>query len=295
MAAVPSDLLRRAAGGALREVFSAPAPTLRALTGAGDAGLFGPRSVTWKLHAHPSALVGGIRSLIVQTLHPLAMAGVAQHSDYRSDPLGRLQRTSAFVAATTYGSTAQAEQAVAAVRRIHKSVRGLAPDGRRYDANDPALLAWVHHVEVESFLLAYRRVGPGLSDADADRYVGEMARVGELFGARPLFTKAAPLQQWLLHHPEVRATSEARDAVRFLAGLPLPLVARPAYAVFFGAAASLVPWRWRLQLRLLLPGPVSGRLVSEPAARALIAAMGWVLGPSPAMTNADARVRAWPA
>jgi uncharacterized protein (DUF2236 family) len=244
------------------------------------------------VHAHPAALVGGIRSLIVQAMHPLAMAGVAEHSSYRADPLGRLQRTAAFVAATTYGSTEQAQAAVASVRRIHNRVRGVAPDGRPYDANDPALLAWVHHVEVESFVLAYRRVGPGLSATEADRYVEEMARLGELMGARPLLTRWAELHEWVLHHPEARASEQARSAVRFLAALPLPLAARPAYAVFLGAAISLVPLRWRLQLGLPLPGPVSGRFVSEPAARFLASAMGWALGPSPALANANARVAA---
>jgi uncharacterized protein (DUF2236 family) len=234
--------------------------------------------------------VGGIRSLIVQALHPLAMAAVAQHSDYRSAPLGRLQRTSAFVATTTYGSTAQAEAAVAAVRRLHEHVRGVAPDGRPYYANDPELLAWVHHVEVESFLLAHRRVGPGLSDAEGDRYVAEMAQLGDLMGARPLFRELRPLQEWLFDHPEVRATPEARRAVRFLIGLPVPLAARPAYAVLLGAAISLVPWRWRLPLGLWLPGPFTGRLANEPMARALTSAMGWALGPSPALANANSRL-----
>jgi uncharacterized protein (DUF2236 family) len=219
------------------------------------------------------------------------MAAVAEHSDYRSDPLGRLQRTSAFVATTTYGSTAQAEEAVAAVRRAHEHVRGTAPDGRAYYANDPELLAWVHHVEVESFLLAYRRVGPGLSDAEAERYVVEMAQLGDVMGARPLFREVGPLREWLAHHPEVGATPEARRAVRFLARLPVPLAARPAYAVLLGAAISLVPWRWRLPLGLLVPGPAAGPLISVPAARALTSAMGWVLGPSPALANAGSRMR----
>ncbi len=286
-------LLRATAGGAVREVFSAPAPTLEALArGGGDAGLFGPGSVAWKVHAHPAALVGGLRSLIVQTLHPLAMAAVAQHSDYRSDPLGRLQRTSAFVATTTYGSTAQAGRAVCAVRRAHEHVRGVAPDGRTYYANDPALLAWVHHVEVESFVLAYQRVGPGLSDAEADRYVAEMAGLGDLMGARPLFSRVEPLRRWLADHPEARATPEARRAVRFLARLPLPAVARPAYAVLLGAAIGMVPWRWRLPLGLVLPGPAAGRFLNEPLARGLTGAMSWGLGPSPALANAGSRLGA---
>lgn len=283
-------LAQRAAGSSLREVFSAPPRTLDAIAGAGDEGLFGPGSVAWKVHAHPAALVGGLRSLIVQTMHPLAMAGVADHSNYRSDPLGRLQRTAAFVATTTYGSTAQAEAAVAMVRRVHERVRGVAPDGRYYEANDPALLAWVHHVEVESFLLAYWRVGPGLGPFEADQYVREMARLGELMGARPVLTRWLDVHEWVLHHPEVRVSEQARSAVRFLSSLPLPLAAKPAYTVFFAAAVSLVPLRWRLQLGLPLPGPISGRLLSQPAARALASAMGWVLGPSPALANARARV-----
>jgi len=287
--AVPG-FARLAAGSALRDVFSAHPRTLQAIRRAGDGGLFGPGSVAWKVHAHPSALVGGIRSLIVQTLHPLVMAGVAEHSDYRSDPVGRLQRTAAFVAATTYGSRAQAEAAVAGVRRVHERVRGVAPDGRRYDGNDPDLLAWVHHVEVESFLLAYQRVGPGLAAPEADAYVEEMARLGELIGVSAPLTKAGPLYDWVLHHPEVRATPEARAAVRFLVGLPLPLAARPAYAVLLSAAISLVPLRRRWELGLVLPGPLTGRLACEPAARALLTAMGWALGPSPAVANARARL-----
>jgi uncharacterized protein (DUF2236 family) len=289
MGITASSFARVIAGTALREVFSAPPGTLAAIAKPGDAGLFGPGSVAWEVHAHPSAVVGGIRSLIVQTLHPLVMAGVAEHSDYRSDPLGRLQRTAAFVATTTYGSTAQAERAVAEVRRLHGHVRGVAPDGRPYSANDPELLAWVHHVEVESFLLAYQRLGPGLSPADADRYVREMARLGELIGVRSPLMEARALSEWLLHHPEVRGSPEARAAVRFLVSLPLPLAARPAYAVLLSAAISLVPLPWRMQLGLLLPGPISGRLACEPAARGLLRAMRWAVGPSPALVNASAR------
>jgi len=285
-------LARRVAGSRLREVFSAPPRTLEAIARGSDEGLFGPSSMAWKLHAHPSALVGGVRSLIVQTMHPLAMAGVADHSNYRADPLGRLQRTAGFVAATTYGSRGQAVAAVAAVRRAHERVRGVAPDGRPYYANDPALLAWAHHVEVESFLLAYQRVGPGLSPAQADQYVEEMARLGELMGARPVLTDWKALHEWVLHHPDACATDEARSAVRFLVTLPLPVAARPAYAIVLGAAISLVPLRWRLALRLPVPGPLTGRLVSEPAARACAAAMAWALGPSPALATARARLAA---
>ena len=161
VAGVVSSPARRLVGGAARRALAggrSRGTELRFATEA-DPGWFGPESMTWRVHADRSMLVGGLRALYLQVLHPLAMAGVAEHSDYREDPLGRLARTGRFVAATTYGTRAEAERAVAMVRAIHDRVRGVASDGRSYDANDPVLLAWVHNVEVESFLLAYRRYG----------------------------------------------------------------------------------------------------------------------------------------
>jgi uncharacterized protein (DUF2236 family) len=286
----PARFVRDAATATIRGVFRAPDDPPVAATGDSDAGLFGPDSVTWGVHGHLSVLVGGIRTLLVQTLHPLAMAGVAQHSQYRTDPLGRLGRTAAFVGTTTYGTTAEADAAITGVRRIHDRVRGVAPDGRRYAANDPELLAWVHHVEVQSFLLAYQRIGPGLRPDDADRYVAEMARLGRRLGVHESLTTAAALHDWVDNHPERRATSEARAAVRFLLWPALPAAARGPYAVLLAGAISLIPFRQRLALGLVIPGPVAGRVVSEPAARALVGALGSTLGPSPALRHAHARV-----
>jgi uncharacterized protein (DUF2236 family) len=286
----PKAVLRSAAASTMRRVFAAGPPI--AADPQGDAGLFGPESVTWRVHADLSMLVGGIRALIVQSLHPLAMAGVAEHSNYRSDPLGRLRRTAAFVATTTYGSTAEADAAIARVRAIHDRVRGVAPDGRVYAANDPELLAWVHHVEVQSFLLAYQRVGPGLGRDDADRYVREMAGLGVRLGVPAPVTTAADLHAWVRDVPGQHVTAEARAAARFLVLPPLPLAARGPYAVLLAAAISLVPIRPRLALGLLLPGPIAGRLACEPAARALVGALGWSLGPSPALARAHARAGA---
>ena len=288
----PKSVVRRAANAGMRSAFPVRGEVHVPVETDGDAGLFGPDSVTWRVHAHPSVLVGGIRALLVQSLHPLAIAGVAQHSQYRRDPLGRLQRTAAYVAATTYGTTADADEAIARVRAVHERVRGVAADGRPYAASDPALLAWVHHVEVESFLVAYERVGPGLSRADSDRYVAEMAVLGARFGVPDPVTTAAAVQTWVRRHPEQRTTADARSAVRFLVMPPLPGAARAAYVVLLGAAISLIPLRQRLMLGLVLPGPVTGRLASEPAARALCAALGWSLGPSPALERARARVSA---
>jgi len=286
----PKSVVRSAATATMGRVFQRGRSPLPAATG--DAGLFGPESVTWRVHSSFSMFVGGIRALIVQTLHPLAMAGVSQHSNYRADPLGRLQRTAAFIAATTYGTTAEADAAIARVEAIHERVRGTARDGRPYAAGDPALLAWVHHVEVQSFLLAYQRVGPGLSATDADRYVREMAVLGERMGVESPVTTAGALHAWVRDHPDLRVTPEARAAARFLVLPPLPIAARAPYTVLLAAAISLVPLRQRLALGLVLPGPLTGRLASEPAAAALVGALGWSLGPSPALEHARARVGA---
>jgi uncharacterized protein (DUF2236 family) len=288
----PKTLVRRPVGATMRRVFSTADHPRVAEDQGGDRGLFGPDSVTWRVHGDLSMLVGGIRALMVQTVHPLAIAGVAQHSRYRTDPLGRLRRTAAFVATTTYGSTAEADAAIAKVRSIHDRVRGVAADGRAYSANDPDLLAWVHHVEVQSFLLAYQRIGPGLGRDEADQYVSEMANLGARLGVPDPITKAATLHDWLRRHPEQHVTAEARAAVRFLAWAPLPLSVRGPYAVLLAAAISLIPIRQRYALGLFLPGPISGRLACEPAARALVGALGWSLGPSPALERARSRLGA---
>lgn len=246
----------------------------------GDAGLFGPDSVTWRVHADRSMLIGGVRALLLQVLHPLAMAGVAQHSAYRNDPLGRLARTGRFVAATTYGTTPEAERAIAMVRAVHERVRGTAADGRAYEAGDPILLAWVHNVEVDSFLTAYRRYGPGLSDVDADRYVAEMAVLGRLLGAIDVPETARGLSEWIVRAPGLAMTADARDAVRFLVLPSLPTRMLPVYGVIVAAAADLLPLGQRLTLGLW-PVPLADPLVVRPTASALLALLGWALGAPP--------------
>jgi uncharacterized protein (DUF2236 family) len=246
-----------------------------------DPGWFGPDSMAWRIHADRSMLVGGLRALFLQVLHPLAMAGVAQHSSYRADPLGRLARTGRFVAATTYGTRAEAERAVATVRGIHDRVRGTASDGRPYEANDPLLLAWVHNVEVDSFLAAYRRYGARpLAPADADRYVSEMATVARRLGAEDLPETAAELTGWIDDVPDLAMTSEARAAIRFLVLPNLPRPMLPTYAVIAAAAADLLSFRRRVALGLW-PVPFADPLVVRPAATSLLAVLGWALGPPP--------------
>ena len=139
-----------------------------------DDGFFGPASVTWRLAADLSSPVAGLRALHLQALHPLAMAGVDQHSDWRRDPVGRLAATSAYVATITYGDRASASRAAQRVRAIHEHVRGTdTVTGRPYAAGDPALLLWVHATFVDSRLAAAALFGGPLTALDADRYVAE--------------------------------------------------------------------------------------------------------------------------
>lgn len=268
----------------LRLVESPDGPTVGTR---GDDGWFGPDSVAWRVHADLSTVTGGLRSLLYQTLHPLAMAGVADHSDYRRDPWGRLRRTAQFVAATTYGTSEEAAAAVAVVQRVHEHVRGTSPDGCAYSADRPDLLAWVHGTEVDSFLAAYRRYGPGLTDVDADRYVDEMAVVARAFGADPVPTSTAELRA-VLDSYSLRATRQTREAMRFLLAPPLPLAARPTYGLIATAAVELLPWSAQRELRLVVP-PGAGPLGVRPATRALLGTLRWALGESPALVAAHAR------
>jgi uncharacterized protein (DUF2236 family) len=282
-----SDVVRGGVARALRLRITG-APRGPAVAASGDPGWFGPDSVAWRVHADLATVVGGLRALLYQTLHPLAMAGVAQHSDYRNDPWGRLHRTAEFVAATTYGTSAEALRAVERVRRVHVPVRGTASDGRAYSADDPDLLAFVHATEVDSFLAAYQRYGAGLSAGDADRYVAEMAVVARALGADPVPDDVAGLRE-LLASSEIHATSEARDALRFLMLPPLPWSVRPTYALIAGAAIELLPLRLQLELRVVVPPPV-GPLVVRPTLRAVLSTLRWSVGESPTLAAARRRV-----
>ena len=258
----------------------------------GDPGLFGPDSVTWRVHAAPSMLVGGLRALLVQALHPLAMAAVHQHSDYRDDPWGRLRRTATYVATTTFGSTEQAEAAGAQVRRVHRYIRGTDPvTGRAYSAEDPDLLLWVHCVEVHSFLTAYRRYGGSLSDADADRYLVEMTRAAALvgLGAGAVPVTVADLREWLQDVDGLAVTPEARRAMRLVLAPPMPLPLRPLWAIPGVAALALLPRRLRAMYGIPTVPPADAAV--RVAAGGLFRALGFVSPGAPQVRAARARVR----
>jgi uncharacterized protein (DUF2236 family) len=210
----------------------------------GDAGLFGPDSVAWRVHADPVMLVGGLRALLVQALEPRAMAAVDQHSAFREDPWGRLERTTHFVVATTYGDTPSAEAAAARVRAVHSHIHGVDPvTGEAYAANDPDLLLWIHAVEVESFLLAYRTYAGRVSAADGDRYVAEMVRVAEMVELPP---GRAPRTEGELHDyltsvRGLRATPAAFEGLRMVLFPPMDLRYRPLWAIPTTAAIAILP------------------------------------------------------
>jgi uncharacterized protein (DUF2236 family) len=191
---------------------------------AADDGLFGPASVAWRVSTDLASPVAGLRSLLMQALHPLAMAGVDQHSGWRRDPVGRLAATSAYLATVTFGERAVAEQAAARVRRIHDHVRGVdAVTGRRYAASDPPLLLWVHAAQVDSVLAAGSLVGTALSAADSDRYVEEMMAAAELVGVpRPLIpASVAELERYVASvRPGLSCTPAARESMAYLLDPP---------------------------------------------------------------------------
>lgn len=262
---------------------------------AGDPGWFGPGSMVWRVHSDvPSMLVGGISALLFQTLHPLAMAGVADHSDFKARPFGRLQRTAAFIGTTSFGGTAAADEAVAVVRAVHRHVHGTAPDGRRYDANDPDLLTWVHVAEVGSFLRGYQRYsGRPLTPVQCDRYFAEVARVADELGARDVPRSSAEVRQYLRRmRPQLRAGADALDTVDFLlgAGGTRP-EERAVYGLILQGSIDLLPsWaRRHLRLRRL---PLVDTVGVRPAAFALLSTLRWAIGPTPVRQVAEARARA---
>jgi uncharacterized protein (DUF2236 family) len=259
---------------------------------AGDPGWFGPASVAWQVHADlPSMLVGGLSALMLQTLHPKVMQGVEDHSGYRFDPFGRLQRTAEFIAGTTYGSDALATELVERVRRIHAVVAGDSPAGP-YRASDPELLTYVHVTEVWSFLRAHQRYsGHLLLAEEKERYLEEMSIVAHRLGAGPVPVRTAAVREYLRSaRPGLEGTQLARRTVRFLTSSPFggAVIQRYAYATICEAAIDLLPSWARSALGLFRPVPVRVALV-RPAALGLTTALRVVVGSSPLLAAAKER------
>jgi uncharacterized protein (DUF2236 family) len=287
----------------------------------GDLGLFGPGSASWRVIAEPAAIVGGVRALLVQLLHPHAMAGVHDHSDFRADPLGRLHGTSAYVTATTFGSTAEALAVARHVRRAHIVVKGTAPDCARYRAADPRLLTWVSIALTSSFLAADRAYGPDpVLGADADAFVAQQARAAALLDPRVDLDaleadpdRLAALRAGELDLPllaegvlptsmdeldaclagfadELAVNHQGREALRFLLWPDLPAPIRAGYfPILAGAVANLEPSQ-----RALLGLPASRLAVwpLEVNTKVLLTTFRLTTGTSPSKAAAEDRAAA---
>lgn len=242
---------------------------------------FAPGDPVWRVHGDASMFVGGIRALLLQSLHPLAMAGVDQHSGFRGDPWGRLQRTSGFIAMTTFGTIEHADRTIAAVRGIHERVNGTAPDGRPYAASDPHLLRWVHVAEIDSFLRAHDRYGSTpLTPAERDRYLAQAAVTARLLGATDVPEDVEQLRETLRsYRPELESTPAARAAARFmLIHAPVPWTVRAPYGMLAAAAVGLLPRFARRPLRLPWL-PVTEATAVRAGGVAVTRAIGWAMAP----------------
>jgi uncharacterized protein (DUF2236 family) len=241
-----------------------------------DLGLFGPDSVSWRVHGNLLLAVGGLRALFLQALHPRAMAGVAQNSDFRTDPWGRLYRTGDYVATVTFGTSDEARRAGAKVRGIHRRLRGRDPfSGAEFRIDEPELLRWTHVCEVESFVSTARRGGVRLTDADVDRYYTEQLRAAELVGLDPGTVPASAAEiteYYAAMQPRLAITRDAAAAAAFLFWPTMPrglgyTPARGGWMAVAAAAFGLLPgWARRRYGGLGLP---VGDLGASLAARSL--------------------------
>jgi uncharacterized protein (DUF2236 family) len=214
----------------VRQLVGGSGPPTAFLTPAGDPGLLGPDSMPWEVHADFMAMmIGGISSLVLQALHPGALAGVWDHSSFRRDLQGRLGRTAFFIAATTYGPTEMANGMIEKVNRIHGHITGTDEFGRPYSASDPHLLNWVHLTEASSFMRAYLRYrDPNLAKADMDRYFSEMRLIGHRLGAVDLPDTALDTDKAIAAYvPELHFGERARTIVTLLDEHPSSLSSRP--------------------------------------------------------------------
>jgi uncharacterized protein (DUF2236 family) len=251
----------------------------------GDPGLFGPQAVCWRVHADfPAMLAGGVSALLLQALHPLALAGVWDHSSFRTDMQGRLGRTAQFIAGTTYGCRADAERLIARVRQIHAGIQGIAPDGRPYRADDPHLLTWVHVAEVSSFMAAYlRHVNPSLSAAEQDQYYAETAHIAAALGAIAIPRSRQEVAGYIERmRPELIADARAHDVAQRLLNLSSGhLAALPAIRILTAVGTQLLPpWasamlgldtarlRWRALGMPAVAGMLRWSLTNSAAQRA---------------------------
>jgi uncharacterized protein (DUF2236 family) len=289
-----ADSIRDVVGSGFRRIVSGD-PTgapewVRELRNGTDEGYFGPGSAAWGVHGALPTIVGGVRALLMQALHPAALAGVQQHSRYEQDALGRLAGTTQWLTVVTFGDRAHADRECARVRGIHRRVVGTydTPTGPApYTAANPDLLRWVHVAFTDSFL-ATHRVWGGPIPGGEDAYVREWAKAGELVGVVDPPRSVAELRDQIADFgPDLRGDAPARRTADFVRNAPLPLAARPAYSVLYAGAVSTMPPEHRELLGL----PRLPLKVTRPAVGALLGGLSLALGPaSPSQRAARQRV-----
>jgi uncharacterized protein (DUF2236 family) len=263
----PTKLLRRLLIKQVRDVFHDSArgekPVRRS-----DNALFPRGSVIGRVHGDVTTMmIGGVSALLLQMLHPAALAGVWDHSAFRDDMLGRLRRTARFIALTTYGERTEAQAAIARVRDLHEHVRGVLADGTPYAASDPHLLAWVHVCEATGFLDAWIAFGePMMSRADQDRYFAQAGEIALALGADPVPQNRAEAEALIAtFRPELSASARTREVARMVLSQPARSVAmQPVQAVLMQAAADILP-RWARDMHGLAPPPLSRPIVRTGA------------------------------
>jgi uncharacterized protein (DUF2236 family) len=266
---------RQAIAATVRRQFAEPGATRRIVPAPQDQRLLPQGSLAFDVHADVTTMmIGGIASLLVQMLHPMALAGVWDFSNFREDMGGRLRRTAAFIAVTTFGEAAAAEAAIARVTRIHAKVEGTLPDGRTYRADDPALLAFVGTSEALAFLQAWMRYrDPLLPVRGQDRYIAEMAAISRRLGADPMPATRRDAERFLMAmRPELKVDARTREVANLILNAPAPTPAMaPAQRLLVAAAIDLLPgWARRMQ-------GLSGAGPATPLVRASAGGMGAVL------------------
>jgi uncharacterized protein (DUF2236 family) len=243
-----------------------------------DQGFFGPGSVAWHVHGDfTTMLVGGVSALLLQMLHPAALAGVWDHSDFRRDMAGRLRRTAYFLSGTTFGSRAQALELIARVRAIHDRVSGVLPDGNAYSANDPELLTWVHVAGSRSFLVSYLRYGHRLSRAECDRYFAETAIIARELGATGVPTSQQAVEAYLIRmRPQLRVDDRTRAVAEALLRQPAPSLAQePVRKLVMSGGIGLLPY-WAARMHGQRHRP---RFGVDAGLKALRTVTAWALTP----------------
>jgi uncharacterized protein (DUF2236 family) len=255
----------------------------------GDCGLFGPESVAWRVHADPSMLIGGLAGVMLSTLHPAAMAVVAERSRWQDDPFHRLSVTASYIRVTTFAAAGEAGAVIDHVRKVHAAKTVAAPGGGSYNASDPSLLRWVHVAEAWCFLRGYQRYGLRRAGADdEDRYFREVAAVAQRLGATNAPRNRAEVDEYFrAMKPTLRATPAARESIRALKEQRFPRRSvNLAYPLVFRAAVDLLPsWARRM---IGLRRPI---VAARPGTAALVRVLGFARGVPPSVREAQIRCR----